>query len=539
MLRKRHGVAAAILTLALSPALALAQPVAFFTDLTSGPNTGSGDYADGAFVRIYGSGFGATRGGGRVTLNGSEVASYAFWGTDPISGLSMIVVQPGSGTSSGDFVVTTNNGESSNGIRYTIDNSRNIREVNNNSSLQSAASSISGNNRRDIVYFRGGTYSTRVGRTSWGDDDFTFGSAFSNTAWIAYPGETVNVGDWRFYDGAGNADDVTVAGMYAVGGSDVFFSGWGGTAGSSNEPGPVNNRIIGNDITTTYTHNTQTGAVQTTGDGFRMLGNFVHDNGGNTIHNNNHSVYIQLGADDVEVAWNRFYNERLGHVIQVHTDGPMRQYDNVRIHSNVLQQGPNGSCRGINVSGSTASSTVDVYNNVFDSVGQNFSVHISYTGTTRFFNNTIVRGNGSDSFDGLVRLRGGEGSLTVYNNIFWDDGNSSNYVSAESGASMGSDLIVDSNLYFNRGNGPSSDSNAVSGNPELVNPSDSVWSRRDYRPLPTSPAVDAGSGSVGSLVSRDQAGSARPRGNGYDLGAYESDGTIAARPSPPRDLVAQ
>jgi hypothetical protein len=385
---------------------------------------------------------------------------------------------------------------------------------------------------------RGGTYSVRVGTTTWGGDDFTFGPRESGTAWIAYPGEVVNVGDWRFYDGTGNANNVTVAGLYATGGSDVFFSGWGGTADSPNEPGPVNMRYIGNDITTTYTDNTQTGAVQFSGDGGRLLGNFIHDNGGNTVYNNNHSVYIQLGADDVEVAHNRFYNERLGHIIQIHTDGPTRQYDNVRIHSNVMQLGPNGDSRGTNVSNTTPSSTVDIYNNVYDSVGQDFSVHISYTGITRFYSNTIVNGNGSGVFDGLIRLRSDTGSMEVVNNIIWDNGSSNQYVSAEGGASLGVDLIVDSNVYFNSGSGPSADANAVNADPMLVNVSDSNWARRDYRLTGGSPAIDSGAGSVSAIVRMDLVGLSRPRGNGYDIGALESDGSIAARPNPPTGLVA-
>ena len=540
MLRKREAkwiVLSASLVLA-SPA-AFAEPSLFFTDLTSGPKSGSGTFANGAFVRLYGKGFGALRGNGRVTLNGAEVANYQFWGTDNISGLDMIIVQPGASTSSGNFVVTTDSGETSNGVPFVVDNSRNIREVGNNSDLSSAVSGIRSNNRNDIVYLRGGTYTVRVGTTTWGDDDFTFGRGDSGTAWIAYPGQAVNVGDWRFNDGNGNTDNVTIAGLYATGGDDTFFSGWGGTAGAPNEAGPTNTRLIGNDITTTYRGNTMTGAVQFSADGGRLLGNYIHDNGGSTVYNNNHSVYIQLGADDVEIAYNRFLNERVGHVIQIHTDGPMRQYDNVRIHSNMLQRGPNGNSRGTNVSGTTANSTVDIYNNVYDSVGQDFSVHISYTGTTRFYNNTIVNGNGANSFDGLIRLRGDAATLDVRNNVIWDDGNSSAYLSAESGATLGSDLAADSNLYFNSGNGPSIDANAINGDPQLMNPADLAWANRDYRLQLGSPAIDQGTGTVSSLVDLDLEGRSRPRGDGYDIGAFESDGAMAARPLPPSNLVAR
>src|SRR5208282_5168926 len=44
-------------------------PRIFFTDLLSGPNNG-GQSGDGAFVTIYGSGFGATQGSSTVAVGG-------------------------------------------------------------------------------------------------------------------------------------------------------------------------------------------------------------------------------------------------------------------------------------------------------------------------------------------------------------------------------------------------------------------------------------------------------------------------------------
>ena len=43
----------------------------FFTDLTSGPRSGGQD-DKGAFVTIYGNGFGETRGASTVTVGGGE-----------------------------------------------------------------------------------------------------------------------------------------------------------------------------------------------------------------------------------------------------------------------------------------------------------------------------------------------------------------------------------------------------------------------------------------------------------------------------------
>ena len=95
-------------------------PALFFTDLESGPNTGGQDDL-GVFITIWGEGFGASRDNSTVTLGGQEVARYVIWGADNAAarGLDMIVVQPGSATTSGDLVVTVG-GQSSNPLPFTV-----------------------------------------------------------------------------------------------------------------------------------------------------------------------------------------------------------------------------------------------------------------------------------------------------------------------------------------------------------------------------------------------------------------------------------
>ena len=57
-----------------------ANPRLLFTDLESGPNNGGKDNL-GAFITLYGEGFGAQRGGNsKVTIGGIEVAKYVSWG---------------------------------------------------------------------------------------------------------------------------------------------------------------------------------------------------------------------------------------------------------------------------------------------------------------------------------------------------------------------------------------------------------------------------------------------------------------------------
>jgi len=95
-------------------------PRLFFTDLESGPNDGGQDNL-GAFVTIYGEGFGVNRGASTVTIGGKEVAKYVAWGQDnaPARKMDMIVVQPGPNAASGEIVVTVN-GKASNPLPFTV-----------------------------------------------------------------------------------------------------------------------------------------------------------------------------------------------------------------------------------------------------------------------------------------------------------------------------------------------------------------------------------------------------------------------------------
>src|SRR5262245_46169074 len=60
------------------------QPRIFFSDLESGPNTGGQDNK-GAFVTIWGKGFGANRANSLVTVGGGAVDSYPVWSDEKIT----------------------------------------------------------------------------------------------------------------------------------------------------------------------------------------------------------------------------------------------------------------------------------------------------------------------------------------------------------------------------------------------------------------------------------------------------------------------
>jgi len=71
----------------LVAAPAWAAPVILYTDIISGPNTG-GENNNGAYLSIFGTGFGADINAVTVTIGGGEVANYIYLGAS----LGMILI---------------------------------------------------------------------------------------------------------------------------------------------------------------------------------------------------------------------------------------------------------------------------------------------------------------------------------------------------------------------------------------------------------------------------------------------------------------
>ena len=87
-------------------------PRIFYTDIQSGPNTG-GENNNGAFVTIYGKGFGPDRGDALVTIGGGVVDNYPAWSD------TRITVQLGSAAQTGNIQVVVG-GRTSNGVPFTV-----------------------------------------------------------------------------------------------------------------------------------------------------------------------------------------------------------------------------------------------------------------------------------------------------------------------------------------------------------------------------------------------------------------------------------
>ena len=105
----------AIMMVVVSSTAMLAQsstPQLFYSDLESGPNTG-GQNNNGAFVTLWGKGFGTSQGTSTVTVGSGAVAAYQLWSD------GKIIVQLGTGATSGNIMVRAGSA-ASNGVPFFI-----------------------------------------------------------------------------------------------------------------------------------------------------------------------------------------------------------------------------------------------------------------------------------------------------------------------------------------------------------------------------------------------------------------------------------
>jgi len=300
----------------------------------------------------------------------------------------------------------------------------------------------------DVIYLRAGTYTGHYGATYWNESNFilfTAGTASQPMALVAYPGEFVMIdnsgagGNNRpnFYlgnSGAGlKGSYFTIAGFNLIAQADTIAGG-GNTADSSTpESGAAYARVVGCTHTIVDAiSNTMTGIVSIQGDGWKVFGNTFYDASNRTIINNNHGIYVQNGADDVEIAYNALIDLRMGHTIQVHQDGTPMLYTNIWVHDNLVQSADSADARGITVSNVDTASTVKIERNTLRRVGQNFSAVSVYRGVVEVRDNIF-----EDILGPAIDANGnGGGTRTIYEsgNTFTNVGGGN--FSASNGASL-------------------------------------------------------------------------------------------------------
>lgn len=533
---------------------ALAAPSIFFVDLESGPKAG-GPGNQGAPISIFGRGFGAERGAGKVTIGGVEVGAYLAWGQNNAAhkALDMIVVQPGAKVTGGPIVVTAASGEASKeAFAFTVSNGKILYiapqgKDGGKCSEESPCKTILGTfgdkaKAGDLVLARGGTYDEGE---IWLHEDNVSGKPGARKTLKNYPGETPV---WN------NNQRGLVAGA-----SYLTFSGLhlrnGKTIGIPDDPGrnPKANWIMNTSVVGPIDYD----GMSSHGDDHVLAGNYVEVKG-SSQGTQGHCYYVSFGRN-TRILYN-FGSGAPGYGLHLY-DQPRQNGDFKRVMSNLLVEGNvlTGSTKrsgilmvmddhGYGAPYGNAMENVMVRNNL---VYRNNQIGIVVGGGTgamrniQIINNTVVE-NGMVGIYVAKGEKGTSSGIEVKNNLIVQ-ADKSQCKDSECGgccnwyplAHVVTDpepagwAVVENNGYFParplvlamNGKRASAfmDAKAVTGALQFRGPGDFH--------VAAGVALDRGLALAGSP--RDFDGVARPVGAGFDLGAYESAGTGKAELTTP------
>lgn len=508
----------------------------FFTDLVSGPNTG-GENGAGAYVTIYGNGFGAAP--GTVTIGGGAASAYPVWSE------TRITVQLGGAAATGDIVVHAAGKADSNGVPFTV-RSGAIYFVSSSGSdaadgsfahpwatIPKAKNTIAAG---DIAYLgahAGDTLAqttvdtTSSYRAALGmsvDDGANSGTADRPKALVIYPGAKATIGAESGLErgivtpGIGASFDHWVIAGLTLRGTQEALDFEGGGDGW---------RVIGNDISCPNGSGL-TGCVNGSDGPTHLVfyGNDVHDAAANvaTITKYYHAIY--LVSSHLDLGWNTVRNGKTCRAIQFHdTDGP-NEFD-LHVHDNIIHD---TVCDGINFSTVDPSQgVVEAYNNAIYRVGLGPDPD---DGASDYAGILVVQATDND---GSI----GSGQVDLYNNTFYDCGSHTSSsdavaINIDTADTPGLTVRLRDNLIVGKTSGeryvrgPATGANnlvfggtgdaggatgTLTGDPRLVAPDSG-----DFRLGAGSPAINAG---VDTGVTVDILGNVRT--GAIDIGAFEAN----------------
>jgi hypothetical protein len=503
-------------------------PRIFYSDLDSGPNTG-GQADAGAFVTIYGKGFGKDRGNSTVTIGGKAAASYPIW-TDTKISFQLGAAQTGN-------IVVTAGGQPSNGIPFVVRSGKIYFVAKTGSDHNSGAfnspwrtipKAVRSIGSGDIVYVMDGVEQTAV-------DDFdaslsisSAGSSGRPKALVAYPAAQATIGSENGNPYGMRTPDIksgpysywTIAGFVLRGRNEslslVSVSNW---------------RLVANDISCPNGNGVAACVEVERSTNIKVLGNHIHNAGAVGASKHYHSLYFTTDSNHIEAGWNTINDNHSCRGIQFHSspngsNTGFNQYDLI-VHDNVIH---GQICDGINFATIDASKgPVQAYNNVIYHVGTgpdpkgdeaNYACIASPgttnrgapgTGTAEWFNNTLYDcGSRGGESAGAFDVESGSPSVRLRNNIVYVL-HGENYLEPITDASK---ITGSNNLWYGDGKMPSRASANINADPKFVS-----LATFDFHLQSSSPAIRAGS-SIGAVPDLD--GIVRPQDGPGDLGAYQA-----------------
>jgi hypothetical protein len=517
-----------------------ASPDAFFTDLTSGPATG-GQTGKGAFVTVYGNGFGATQGASAVTLGASTADNYPLWSD------TKITFQLATTAQTGNIVVHVAGKDASNPLAFTVRAGHIFfvsgagKDTGDGSygapwaTIPHAKNSIAAG---DIAYV-GTSAGDAVSQTTEDassayhcalgmsvHDGTNSGTADLPKALVVYPGATGLIGD-----PSGVEHGILTP---AITGTFDYWVIAGFTLRALNEGIDLENtpngwRIIGNDISCPNGSGLS-GCVTGGPTHLAFYGNVVHDAAANvaTAHITKYYHGVYWGSSHIDMGWNVVRDGKTCRAIQFHDTGGPNEFD-LHVHDNVIH---GTVCDGINFATVDPSQgTVEAYNNVIYDVGQGpdpadgsasyVGIYVpgetemgpTGSGTVEVYGNTLYDcGSWAQSGAGAFSNGGGNMSLTMHlvDNLVVEPGAMEAYIAEDSTAGL---ITGSNNLFFGAGAVPAVSTASIGSDPLLVDPA-----HDDFHLTAASPAVGKG---IMVAASSDFDGNARSQGGSWDIGAFE------------------
>jgi hypothetical protein len=502
-------------------------PAVFYSDLTSGPNTGGQNNA-GVFVTLHGKGFGSIQGESFVTIGGGNAASYQSW-TD-----STITFQLGSAATSGSILVSAN-GLASNAVPFTVRagsirfvaaNGRNSNPGTYAEPWQTIAYAVNSIRPGDVVYIES-LPAANAFQDGFQHDD-TLAPAVS--AYLATP--RVNTGSALLISHSGTAaqpmallaypNSSVVIGSSLANGIYLSGSNWilsGLTLRGGNTALLMSNvngvRVAGNDVSCPNA-SSATGCISAiAGSAIAVLGNHIHDTGSPVSANPEYYQAMDLfETTGFEVGWNTIENTRGCNAISARsTSAPQHS---ISVHDNFIS---NTRCSAIELGSVDPSlGEVALYNNILLNSGTGpafggLSADYGYSAIqvggassipVQAYNNTIYNAGSLGGPDaGAVRSTV---AINLTNNIFYLL-SGQQYVAADTSLAL---VTGSNNLFFGSGAPLGTFAESIAADPLFTS-----LSLPDFHLLPESPAIARGS-AMQSATDYDGV----PRSQS-DIGAYQ------------------
>jgi IPT/TIG domain len=514
----------------------------FFSDLTSGPNQGGQD-GKGAFVTVWGNGFGDARGSSNVTIGGGAADNYPVWTAGKIT------FQLGAAAAAGNIVAHVAGKGDSNALPFTV-RAGNIYFVTATGS-DSAAGSFTAPWKTipkakntiaagDIAYIgvhagdavsqttedTTAAYRCALGMSA--DGGASSGTAAAPKALVAYPGATATIGATSGLERGILTPGITGSWDYWV----ISQLTLRGETEALDFEGPATGwRVVGNDISCPNGTGksgcvTGTDTPDTPGN-LKFFGNVVRDAAAEVTSVTKYYHGIYFASDHLELGWNTVRDGKTCRAIQFHDSGGPNEFDLV-VHDNVIH---GTVCDGLNFATVDPSQgAIVAYNNVIYDVGRgpdpadgssNYAcIYIANitnagspgSGNVQLYNNTLYDcgAHGGGASGAIAVDSGGPVGVQMDDNLI-EALSGESYIAGDSGSAPA--ITGENNLLDGAGAAPSYLTGSVTGNPRF-----GAVATGDFHLTAGSPAVDHGKATAATT---DADGTPRPQGAAFDIGAYE------------------